>query len=201
MHSLGKVRKAVVFAIGMLALPMMAKADEEVSNRIYVRSSLYGVIYAKSIPDNAHGTEGKTIIYWVKPGIDSVFKTFPWYSSSVFLSNTSIVQIGPWNRGRQPNDSDLAIAFHSFEGKTKRYSTKDIGKISHDFSQSVSHYEVFKKVNGMVDVYKKVGKDTHSIFPNQALSITLVGGKTIFMNMDNGELIELDKDMSVQASF
>ena len=173
-----------------------AYADQEASNRAYVRASEDGQLYARSVPDDLFGTKGTTTVYRVKGGKDTVFASFPWYSHCVYLSNESILRMGPWNGGSKPNDSDLAIGFYGFNGRTKRYSTKDIEKISHKYRPSVSHYEVFKNSNGLVDVYRIRGKDFQSLFPSKALSLTLEGGKIILISMETGNILEMGKDMT-----
>ena len=138
----------------LITFNSLVLADEEASNVPYVKSSEYGRIYAKSVPDESYGSKGKTLIYAVDKDTDKLLYTFDWYSSQIFLLDSvgSVVRLGPWARGHTPNDTDLAIAFYLNGKKIKEYSTLDIVRIGYqDASQvgsSVSHYTVFKKING-----------------------------------------------------
>ena len=45
-------------------------ADEDVSNRPYVKSSDYGFYYVKCVPDEDRGSKGKTYVYKVEKDQD-----------------------------------------------------------------------------------------------------------------------------------
>src|SRR5947207_266179 len=99
-----------------LILALSVFADEEASNSVYVKTDIYGRIYAKCIPDESYGSKGTTRIYAVDKEDDKLESTYPWYASDIYLMNTasgiSVVRMGPWARGRKAVQSDLAIAFY-----------------------------------------------------------------------------------------
>lgn len=133
---------------------ILVLADEEASNVPYVKSSEYGRVYAKSIPDEYYGLKGKTLVYAVNRDADKILYTFDWYSNQIFLLDSvgSVVRLGPWARGQAPSADDLAIAFYLDGKKTKEYSTSDIVRITYQdpshVGNSVSHYTVFNKISG-----------------------------------------------------
>ena len=51
----------------LLALCTPLAADDEAANRPVVRSSEYGGVYARSVPDENYGQKGKTRVYRVGP--------------------------------------------------------------------------------------------------------------------------------------
>ncbi len=137
------------FMIIVLASPVFA--DREKGNRVYVQASDYGQFYAKSIPAEAYGLKGKTQVFQVMPDKDRLLYSYDWYSPEIYLSGflagpvIYVVQLGSWNRGREANGEDLAIAFYKNDQLLKQYSTLDIVKSPVNVSASESHYTVFKK--------------------------------------------------------
>jgi len=173
-------------------------ADQEASNRLYIKSSEYGECYAKCFPDEEYGGKGKTYIYLVRKDTDLLEHVFDWYSKQIFLksgSPFSIVRLGPWARGRNPIDSDLAIAFYSleknsFDKKLKEYSTLDIAKIAYDdssaISVSVSHYTVFKEIQGY-----------HWIRGNKfSFDVKTYENKILSFDISTGQLIDKEEQQS-----
>jgi hypothetical protein len=137
---------------------MSAYADSEGPNSIYVVASVTdgtayrGDRYAKSVPAQSRGTDGRTHIYIAREGADQLEHTYDWYSPTVFLAGTSkgtsVVRFGPWNKGHEANASDLAVAFY-FDGKPLReYSTLDVAGKPGNVEASVSHYQWAKKIHG-----------------------------------------------------
>jgi hypothetical protein len=94
----------------------------------------------------------------VQSGDDALLHTFSWYSNRIYLEcgiahagqqiGTSVVQFGPWARGRKANAKDLAMAFYFGNKLVKRYSTLDIAGSPNNVAASVSHYAVIGKVGG-----------------------------------------------------
>src|SRR2546423_4004043 len=97
-----------------LILALSVFADEEASNSVYVKTDIYGRIYAKCIPDESYGSKGITRIYAVDKEDDKLEATYPWYTGDIYLMNTasgiSVVRIGPWARAPKPVRSNLPIA-------------------------------------------------------------------------------------------
>ncbi len=132
-------------------------ADDEASNIPYVKTDRWGRCYAKSVPAESYGSKGTTRIFAVAPGNDTIIDTFDWYSGEIYLEcatghaneqvGTSVVQIGPWARGREASVGHLALAFY-FRGRlVRRYSTLDLMGSPGNVSRSVSHYTVIKQAN------------------------------------------------------
>jgi hypothetical protein len=121
-------------------------ADDEASNRTVVRSSEHGSVYARSIPEESYGSKCKTKIFHVGAEQDALIAEYPWYSSVLYLGGEgedTVVRFGPWQRGRQPEASHLAIGIYR-KGKTIReYSTLQMQQLGSGSSSSVSHYTVF----------------------------------------------------------
>jgi len=139
---------SILFVLVNFALPLFA--DQEASNAPLVKSSEYGRLYAKSIPDDFYGAKGKTLVYGVGKKEDKLLYTFDWYSNQLYLLGGigSVVRLGPWARGREPNKDHLAIGFYLKGGTLKEYSTLDIVKLGCSISNSVSHYTVFEEIIG-----------------------------------------------------
>jgi hypothetical protein len=152
-----KVRNFLIVLM-LLLLPQNLFADDEGSNRAYVVSSQHGQCYAKSVPEESYGSKGTTKIYRVENKSDVLTDTFSWYSHRIFLEcnagspteavGVSVVRLGPWARGREANQNDLAIAFYWKGNLLKRYSTLDIAGRPDNVSSSVSHYVVFDGIKG-----------------------------------------------------
>lgn len=134
-----------------------AKADQEASNTLYVKTSQYGNCYVKSVPAQPYGTKGTTKVYAVRPEDDLLVHTFNWYSQAVFIEcnvvrhsqvRASVVQMGRWPSGRKANEQELAIAFYYGGNLMRQYSTLDIAGSPDNVSNSRSHYTVISEVYG-----------------------------------------------------
>jgi hypothetical protein len=126
--------------------------------RPYVAVDESGSCYAKSLPSDSYGSAGTTSVYRVAAGAETSLGAYPWYSRRIYLQcNTpgvqggiSIVQFGPWPRGRQAATSRLAIAFHANGRLLRSYSRLDIAVTADNVSASKSHYQVVRNVEGYV---------------------------------------------------
>jgi hypothetical protein len=159
-------------------------ADDEASNIVYVKTSEYGRSYAKCIPAEHYGTKGETRIYLVLAGNDQLESTYPWYSVEIFLQEISggisVVRTGRSLRGQDANRDDLAIGFY-FLGKTlKEYSTLDIAGTPRNVGRSISHYDVFKSIDG----YRYIGDNKF------AFDIVTKDGRTISFDPITGEILK-----------
>lgn len=134
-----------------------AIADEERPNVPIVASGYDGTCYAKSVPASVIGSEGTTTIYNVKARDDERAETYEWYAPQLHLlcnvwsdgrSQTTIARMGPWARGWEANDNDLAIAFYADGKLLHSYSTLDIALKPDNVGGSISHYRVFHTVEG-----------------------------------------------------
>ncbi len=150
--------KFLLTGLALLCLSAAARSDSEAPNVAHVAASSYGRCYAKSIPEDWHEQIGTTRIYLVGAAEDTLVHTFDWFSQRIHIEcnvsppsgpvGISVVRFGPWARGYQANDEQLALAFY-FDGKLKRwYSTLDIAGTPENVSRSVSHYTVIEKVDG-----------------------------------------------------
>ena len=154
------MRRLICATVAIAALSAPASADEEAANVPYVAVDQYGRCYAKSVPAESYGSAGTTKVYIVDAGEDRLVDTYPWYSSRMHLQcltrlaegryGVSVVQFGPWARGRQASPGQLAIAFHAGGRLLRRYSTLDIAGSPDNVSASVSHYTVLREVEGFV---------------------------------------------------
>lgn len=155
------MRRLITYAATLLALSIAqpAHADDEASNRAYVAASQYGNCYAKSIPSEGYGTAGQTHVYSVERDADRLVQTYDWFAPQLRLEcnvsganggpvGLSIVQIGPWPRGREANAEALALAFYWNGELMRRYSTLDIAGEPDNVSASVSHHTVIEEIVG-----------------------------------------------------
>lgn len=134
-----------------------ARADQEASNTLYVKTSQYGNCYVKSVPLEPYSTKGRTNVYGVRPGDDVLLHTFNWYSQTAFIecnvvrhpeNKVSVVRMGRWPSGRRANAQELAIAFYYGGNLVRQYSTLDIAGLPDNVTHSVSHYRVISEVYG-----------------------------------------------------
>jgi hypothetical protein len=149
--------KMIPFAFVLLWVTV-ARYDDEASNVPRIFASSYGRCYAKAVPDSLYGQSGRTSVYWVRAGNDSLLADHDWYSQQVYLECNvatgdgpvalSVVRMGPWARGQHASTTDLAVAFYLNGRLLKRYSTLDIAGRPDNVQQSVSHYVVFDSVMG-----------------------------------------------------
>ena len=144
----------LIIVISLIRLGNFAYADDEASNVPFVKSSEYGRIYAKSVPNDYYGSEGKTFIYSVEKEEDQLLYAFDWYAGQIYLLGSvgSVIRLGPWARGHEPKVQDLAIGFYLDGKKLKEYSTLDIVMAGYNepinVRTSISHYTVFEEIMG-----------------------------------------------------
>lgn len=166
-----------IFGLMLLAAP--AHADEEASNTPRVFTDEWGGCYAKSVPDDYHGQDGTTRVYAVQEGDDKLIATHDWYTQRIdMLCNVCadgtcgpvLVRHGPWARGHDPNDKDLALAFYHGDTLKKRYSTLDIAKNRTNASMSVSHYTVISQYKGFS--HTQSGEKRYTIVTHDGRELT-----------------------------
>ncbi|MCA9398606.1 MAG: hypothetical protein KC618_02570 [Candidatus Omnitrophica bacterium] len=184
------MRSILLAFLFYFTLSSIGFADEEASNRTYVKSSEYGQFYVKSVPAESYGLAGKTRVYWVKDEQDQLLFTYDWYSPELYIygfapgSPVYVVKFGPWHRGHLANHNDLAIAFYKNDQLLKEYSTLDIVKDDKNVSTSVSHYTMFKKRMGFRRPW-----GNQIIFDVQTLD-----DKILSFNTETGELISQEEE-------
>lgn len=170
-------------AILLFMVDCAVRADEEAANRPVVRSSEYGAIYAKSVPDESYGQKGKTIVFSVGRASDTVICEYDWYANNIYIGGSgdaTVVRFGPWHRGHNPQDDHLAIGIYRNGKVLREYSTAEIQKMGSGVSESVSHYQVFadrlgfRWVKGNDYVYVVKGAD----------------GKVFTFDLNTGSIIE-----------
>lgn len=179
-------------AILLLTVNCVVCADDEAGNRPVVRSSEYGSIYAKSVPDESYGQKGKTKVFSVGRESDTVICEHDWYASEIYIggaADATLVRFGPWHRGRKPQDDHLAIGIYRNGKVLREYSTVEIQKMGSGVSESVSHYQVFgdrlgfRWLKGNAYVYEVKG----------------ASGKVFTFDLDTGNVIERATEPSVGA--
>jgi hypothetical protein len=179
----GIMKTLCAIAILLLTVDCVVRADDEAANRPVVRSSEYGAIYARSVPDESYGQKGKTKIFSVGRENDTVICEYDWYAGNIYIGGSgdaTVIRFGPWHRGRKPQDDHLAIGIYRNGKVLKEYSTVEIQKMGSGVSGSVSHYQVFadrlgfRWVKGNDYVYEVKGVD----------------GKVFTFDLNTGNIIE-----------
>jgi len=172
---------------GSLAV-VPAHADEEAGNLPHVQSDTWGRCYAKSVPSDAYGEAGTTRVYEVTAADDRLVASYDWFSQQIFLqcnmsngggSGVSVVQVGPWPRGREASGDHLAIAFYFNDLLLKRYSTLDLAGRLDNVQASVSHYTVISRIDG----YRWLDGDRY------AFDLRTVDGRTLSFDPTTGRPI------------
>jgi len=178
----------------ILALTFAA-ADDEGRNEPVVVAAEYGSCYAKSVPSDEYGERGTTKIFAVQRGTDTLIQTYPWFAQELYVDcpspystppRVSVVQLGPWPRGRTANAETLAIAFYLDGRLLKRYSTLDIAGSPTNVHASSHHYTVFEKVFGY-----RWGTG------HQRFVVRTTDGRTLVFDSDTGSLVE-DKNVPLE---
>ncbi len=132
-------------------------ADTEAPNQPHVTAGPYGQCYVKSVPSDHWGTQGTTRLYKVRADEDELVATFGWFSQEIHLNchvmrgaapGVSVVRIGPWARGREATDEDLALALYFNGEQLATYTNLDIAGTPENVDASVSHYSVFRTIKG-----------------------------------------------------
>jgi len=74
--------------------------------------------------------------------LKEIWNVSGWFAFRVFLSDDGehLVRMGPWNCGREPTKSDLAVAFYKRGKLLKEYSTADLVEDKSAVITSVTHY-------------------------------------------------------------
>src|SRR5581483_1632307 len=144
-------------ALIALLLTQQVLGDVEQTNDPVIAAGDSGTCYAKSVPNDNAGKESITTVYQVRRERDEPSEIYYWYARNLFVlcniwrgnkSETTVVRIGPWARGFEANDDDLAIAFYVASRLVKRYTTLDIAGSAGNVFATVSHYSVFEYYKG-----------------------------------------------------
>ena len=74
--------------------------------------------------------------------LKEIWNVSGWFAFQVFLSDDGehLVRMGPWNVGREPKKTDLAVAFYKRGKLLKEYSTADLVEDKAAVLTSVTHY-------------------------------------------------------------
>jgi hypothetical protein len=142
-------------------------------------------VYVKSVPDESYGQKGKTQVFSVGRESDKLIGEYGWYANEIWIGgpgDATLVRFGPWPRGHQPQDGDLAIGIYR-NGKTIReYSTAEMQNAGSGVSKSVSHYQVFTQRLG----FRWVTDNTH-VFEVKGAS-----GKLFTFDLETGNITGKD---------
>ncbi len=180
------LRLIPLLVLSALLTAAPAFCDEEASNQPLVKSSEWGRLYAKSVPDENYGSKGKTVLYAVEKDKDNLVCTFDWYANQMYILDNGaiIVRLGPWARGREASADHLAIAFYKDCKELKSYSTLDMAGTPSNVSSSVSHYQIFEKIAGFRWI---VSNDF-------AFDVTTFDGRSLSFDAATGELINKEDE-------
>lgn len=177
------MRLLFILAVLLISTNMIARADQEASNGPLVRASTYGVIYARSVPDEDYGQEGTTLVYYVGYDEDTLLSIYDWYASEIYIGgcgDATVVRFGPWHRGREPRDDHLAIGIYRDGVTVAEYSTLELYEMGNGISASVSHYQIFQDrlgfrwIDGNSYVYEVEG----------------MSGDMFIFDLDTGDIIK-----------
>jgi len=183
------MKRRICTLVALMALSVPAWADEEAANVSHVAIDAFGRCYAKSVPTESYGSAGTTKVYAVDAGEDRLVDSYSWYAGTLHLqcltrltdgrNAVSIVQFGPWARGRAANRDQLAVAFHAGGRLLRSYSTLDIAGAPDNVAASISHYTVFRDVEGFVTA------DGKTVF-----RMTTVDNRRLTFDPGTGNLLE-----------
>ena len=158
-------------------------ADDEAANRPVVRSSEYGSMFGKSIPEESYGQKGKTRVFSVGADRDTLVYEYPWYANIFYIGGSgerTLIRFGPWQRGSNPEKDHLALGIYR-DGKTvKEYSTIEMVNFGSGISTSVSHYTVFGQHLGF-----RWLKENNYVYEVEGVS-----GKVFTFDLETGLLAE-----------
>lgn len=152
--------RSIVIAILVSLNAAPALADDEASNIVHTAPSADGRCWATSTPAHVHDPtigprqEGRTEVTRTIAGQETLVARHDWFARRLFVlcgpgagDDVFVVRVGPWQRGRRPLPSHLALGFYRNGRLLKDYSTWDIaGSQEADpqaVSASASHYQVF----------------------------------------------------------
>lgn len=175
--------KTGLFAVVLAAaFCIPVAADDEAPNRPVVRSSEYGAIYAKSVPEESYGQKGRTRVFGVGRDRDTLVCEYEWYASEIYIGGSgdgTVIRFGPWHRGNKPLESHLALGIYR-DGKTLReYSTLELQSLGSGLTKSVSHYAVFDRRLG----FRWLRENSH------VYEVAGVSGKVFRFDLDTGAIV------------
>ncbi len=162
-----------------------SQASDAMANRTYVRSSEYGLFYAKSIPYEDFGDKGITNIYRVTEKEDILVQTYDRYSYQIYLDgsaggqNVYVVQIDPPYRRTKSAEEHVAIVFYKDDTEVKKYSAFDIENITSNFTGYRIRNRGFRRPFGNWFVY----------------DLEIDEGEIISFDTESGEVISKDEEM------
>lgn len=170
---------AAAMVVALAACCASASADDEASNRAVLRSSTYGGVYARSVPDDRYGQRGKTRVFSVGKDADALVCEYAWYANEMYLGgdgDRTLVRFGPWQRGHAPQADHLALGIYRDGKMLREYSTLDLQQMGSGVSRSVSHYAVVQEHRG----FRRL-KDGAYIY-----DATGIGGKVLRFDLATG---------------
>jgi hypothetical protein len=175
----------ICIGIIVLAIPIMAGADEEEPNKARVFSGQHGKCYAKSIPDEILGTKGKTRIYSFGEFEDKLLCEYDWYAPKLYLGgcdDRTLIRIVPWQRGLEPQKGHLAIGIYRDGKCLHEYTTAQLVGLGSGVRCTVSHYIVFSKRHG----FRWLGDGHGYVYVVEGVT-----GKIFAFDLASGTIIEV----------
>ena len=190
---------ALLFLFYWLGISGDARADSEAGNRAHVAAGPYGRCYAKSVPRHLFDPEGQARQQGRTQVYDVLLQSYDWFSQGLFVlcgaDEATVIRLGPWHRGHDPQADHLAIAFYRGGALIRAYSTLDIageakadaGAISRyrNVAASVSHYSVFESGP---DLVMRVEQDGTVFHEDWVIQATTVDGRRLVFDAATGAL-------------
>jgi hypothetical protein len=143
---------SIAFAILLFALTQLTLADSEIGPRERVTVAQGGLCFFTMIPavEEWDGNRYRTIkpafgvAYRLEPNgnIKTLWKTKGWYSSQIFMTYDGeyLVAMGPWSKGHESAEGDLAVSFYKRGELLRSYSTAELVLDHSKVEATVSHY-------------------------------------------------------------
>lgn len=182
-----------------------AKSDTEAEPRAMIFTPTYpgDVCFCMMPPVYAEKSEeivkeGYGIVYRLLSNgkLEELYRTNGWYSYKVFVSYDGryLVQMGPWNRGKEVDEKHLAIAFHKDGKLLKKYSTAELVKDPKQIQLSASHYRwLLAGSRGGTETRRLSGEERETFRPcldsDQKFTLTTIDGWTYVFDATTGEII------------
>lgn len=176
------VLRAVIIIIALIQ-SVAALADSPSFNRPFVVATEDGACYAKAVPAEPLGDEGRTTVYRVEEGGDSVVQSYEWYSRKVFIFcdvdvhgtlGTIAVKFTAAHDGSKANERDATLEVYHDKDLAFAVSTLAIAGKPANVFQTFSRYFAVQSIEPEV----LNGRATLKAFTNddRILRIDLVSG-------------------------
>lgn len=172
----------------LTAMCATAVADRPAANWSVVRAAEHGAIYAKSVPDEAHGNKGRTRIFRVGSEHDTQISEYAWYAREIHIGGSMadpiIVRFAHSYRGRTPEAKHLAIGIYRHGEAIREYSTLEMTELGSGVRIRVSNHSVFARRLGFREL-----EANRYVFEVEGIS-----GKVFMFDLETGAVAERAPD-------